>query len=100
MVPVLLYTDLEFDDPSDVVGGQWVFTLFPEVFRGENPRGGVGGLFLADGHNKSALVVVHDVPEPSSLALTLSGLVALAWAIRHWRQRHVGQTMKSPAFSA
>lgn len=88
VVPVLLYTDLEFDDPSDLVGGHWSFTLFPQVFLGKNPQGGVGGLVLANGHNKSAEIVVHDVPEPSSLALTLGGLVSLAWSTRRRRPQH------------
>ena len=46
----------------------------------------VPAVFLANGHHNSALVVVHDVQEPSSLALTLGGLVWLAWAMRQRRR--------------
>lgn len=79
VVPVFMLTDLEVDDPEDQVGGHWVFALFPEVFIGQNPRGGVGGLPFALGTNDSAEVIVRDVPEPTGLVLgAVGGLMLMA----------------------
>ncbi|HEX5355517.1 MAG TPA: PEP-CTERM sorting domain-containing protein [Aquabacterium sp.] len=85
VVPVFLLTDLEFDDPEDTVGGHWVFALFPEVFVGQNPNGGVGGLPFALGINDSAEVVVRDVPEPASMVLFAMGGMLLLVKARHAR---------------
>jgi hypothetical protein len=80
VVPVRIVPDLEVDDPDDPIGGIWSLTLFPEVFLGQNPLGGVAGLPLATGTDDTMLVRVADVPEPSALMLACAALLVGAAA--------------------
>ncbi len=83
-VPVLIEPDEERDDPNDRIGGIWSFTLFPEVFIGVNPNGGVAGLPVALGSNQSAEIDIVDAPEPRTMTIVLV-LGGLIWTGSRWR---------------